>query len=122
MRRAFTVSASWISRISRIWVWRWGSSTGNAISTRRSRLRGIQSAEASKSGDDADPRREPGHRGAQATHAAHDQVDPYARRARALQLLDQATVDESVHLRDDPRGPPGVRSVASSAAAQPRGR
>src|SRR5439155_760081 len=66
-------------------------------------------------GDDADPRREPGHRGAQATRAAHDQVDPYARLAGVVQLLDQATVDQPVHLRDDPRGPPGPSMVRLTA-------
>src|SRR3989442_6227866 len=68
-------------------------------------------------GDDADPRREPGHRGAQATRAAHDQVDPYARLAGVVQLLDQATVDQPVHLRDDPRGPPGPSMVRLTADA-----
>src|SRR5439155_25610405 len=67
--------------------------------------------------DDADPRRETGHGGAQATHAAHDQVDPYARLAGAVQLLDQAAVDEPVHLRDDPRGSPGPGMVRLTANA-----
>jgi hypothetical protein len=31
MRRAFTVSASWMSRIARMWAWRAGSGTGKAI-------------------------------------------------------------------------------------------
>src|SRR6267142_4255469 len=68
-------------------------------------------------GDDADPRREPRHRGAQATHTAHDQVDPYARLAGAVQLLDQAAIDEPVHLRDDPRGPPGTGMACLTADA-----
>src|SRR5215470_8596327 len=51
MSRAFTVSPSCTSRIAAIWARNPGSSTGNAISTRRSRLRGIQSADASKYSD-----------------------------------------------------------------------
>ena len=65
---------------------------------------------------------EPGHLGPQAADAAHDQVDRARPPALArVQLLDQAPVDEAVHLRDDPRGPPGpgVLGLATDPRDEP---
>lgn len=68
-------------------------------------------------GDDADVLGETAQLGAQAADAAHDQVNPHARRAGRIQLLDELGVGEAVHLRDDTAPPAGARMLGFPADA-----
>ena len=125
-----TSSAKLTSRISSRRARMRGSVTRSIASTRRSRLRGIRSAEPMTysvlsspgvpetedarvlevAADDRahrDVLRQAGHAGAQAADAADDQVDPRARRRRRVQVVDDLGVDERVHLHRD--RPAGVR-------------
>ena len=59
---------------------------GNAVSMRRLKFRGIQSADAS-----------------QTAHPTHNQIDLHSRLAGEVELLDHWPVDEAVHFRNDSR-------------------
>ena len=65
-----------------------------------------------------DPLRKPGHAGAQAADAAHDEVDARAGVGRRVELVDHLGVDEGVHLHRDARRPaaPGRGSAGPSAS------
>ena len=98
------------------------SSIGNITSTRRWKLRGIQSAadevdlalaavleaedarvleEAVDDAGDPDVVADARDAGAEAADAAHDEVDLHARLRGAVERLDDRRVDERVHLGDD---------------------
>src|SRR5882724_10716883 len=65
--------------------------------------------------DDADVLGEVRDLRAQAADAADDEIDPHAGRARRVQLLDQAPVDQRVHLGDEARraARPGMVRLAA---------
>src|SRR5215467_283347 len=73
--------------------------------------------EAVDDGDDANVLGEARHLGTQAADSTYDEVDPHPRRTRLVQLLDEASVDEGVHLRDDPRGLSRPRVIRLTADA-----
>ena len=108
------------------------SSTGNAVSTRLKKLRSIQSAldeihlrvaavfevvnprVLEKAPDDrthVNVLRHPGHAGPQRAHAAHDQIDFYARLRRAIQRMNHLRVDQCIHLRHHARALPFRRLI-----------
>ena len=60
-------------------------------------------------GNHAYPFRDSGQAGAQAAHAAYEQIDLHASLARQIEFLDQSGIDQTVYLGDDARGLTGAR-------------
>ena len=139
--QASTSSASVDSRISSRRALELGvDAPGRRTSTRRSRLRGIRSAEPMKysrprsplpeaedarvleeAADDrahADRLGQPGHAGPQAADAAHDRGrSAHARLRRRVQRVDHARVHEAVHLQRR-CAPSGARGLAARISVE----